>query len=539
MKKSTEVLKRVLKTVVALAVTGGVGYGIYWALSEDINVRCIKIAETEYSDSFTENAYIKSGDSINCVSETDGAVLSVNVKKYQPVKKGDVIAVIDSTGLEFEKQQIQAEINALNAEFEELKQKDSYDKKDIRNSISELDSEEAAIENSRNKARVSNITETSPNTYLNNLKADVDTAQKNVDLANTSVANSEQKVNNKTEHSNLLYNDYTAKKKLYDNGVISKNEYETAQREYEVAASELKDAENELNTNKTALNDAQKALTAAQAAYEDALSRSGENTSDEKYYSYTEKDYDIQMDSVRSKRNSLESQLGNDNTTAAANTLSAQIAEKQAQMDQINDKIARCTVKAQADGTISDLPAENINHVLSGDMLAVIKPNNELRAEADILTNEEPYLNVGDTVKLTQKLKNDKTEYSGTIAEITDYAEKTTSALGNDEYRVKVIITLDDSQNLKDGYELEAEFVTYSTEKGIVVPNSALYKKGDDYFIFKNDNGTAREIPVVLAHRGNINSEIASGVSVSDEIIIDANTKNLADNSEISAEIVK
>ena len=131
-KKSSEVMKKVIKPIVILAIIGAAGYGIYWALSEDINVRCVKIAETEYSDSFTENAYIKSGDSINCVSETDGAVLSVNVKKYQPVKKGDVIAVIDSTGLEFEKQQIQAEINALNAEFEELKQKDSYDKKDIR-----------------------------------------------------------------------------------------------------------------------------------------------------------------------------------------------------------------------------------------------------------------------------------------------------------------------------------------------------------------------------------------------------------------------
>ncbi|MBR1442903.1 MAG: efflux RND transporter periplasmic adaptor subunit [Firmicutes bacterium] len=301
----------------------------------------------------------------------------------------------------------------------------------------------------------------------------------------------------------------------------------------------MKDAQNELNTNKTALNDAQKTLSTAMAAYNDAVSRSGENTSDEDYYKYSDKDFDIQLDSLRSKRNTLESQLANDNTTAAANTLSTQIAEKQAQIAKIDDKIARCTIKAQVDGTVTELQAEKVTRVASGDVLAVIRPESELRVEADILTNEEPYIHIGDKVKLTHKLKNDKRIYSGTVAEIYDYAEKTTSALGNDEYRVKVVMTLDDAKDLKTGYELEAEFVTYSIENGIVVPNSALYKKGENYYVFKNDDGTAREVNVEVAHKGNIESEISSGVSAGDEIIIDANTKYLTDDLEVTAEIVE
>ena len=85
-----DIVKKVLKTIVAIAAVGGIGYGIYWALSEDIEVRCVKVAASEYTDSFTENAHVKSGDTINCVSETEGAVVSVNVKKNQAVKKGDV-----------------------------------------------------------------------------------------------------------------------------------------------------------------------------------------------------------------------------------------------------------------------------------------------------------------------------------------------------------------------------------------------------------------------------------------------------------------
>ncbi|MBR1442902.1 MAG: biotin/lipoyl-binding protein [Firmicutes bacterium] len=230
MKNNMKILKKILNVVIFVVVVGIIGYGLYAVMNEEVVVRCVKLAEKPYTDSFTENAHVKSSDNINCVSETDGTVIGVNVKKNQAVKKGDIIAVVDSSELKLEKQRIQAEIDALNAGFEETKQKDSYEKKDIRNSINELDSQEDAIENSRNKARVNNMTETSPNTYLNNLKADVDVAQKNVDLHNTSVVNSEEKVNNKTEYLNSLYNDYTSKKELYDNGVISKSEFDIAQR---------------------------------------------------------------------------------------------------------------------------------------------------------------------------------------------------------------------------------------------------------------------------------------------------------------------
>ena len=46
-------------------------------------------------------------------------------------------------------------------------------------------------------------------------------------------------------------------------------------------------------------------------------------------------------------------------------------------------------------------------------------------------------------------------------------------------------------------------------------------------------------MPVVLAHRGNINSEIASGVSAGDEIIIDANTKDLVDGASVKAKLIE
>ena len=493
-----DVIKKVLKTIVGIAAVCGIGYGIYWAVSEDIEVRCFKAEASAYTDSFTENAYVKSGDTINCVSENDGAVVSVNVKKNQAVKKGDVIAVISSKDLEFEKQKLNDEIATLRANLNETKQNDSYEKKDIRNSINELNVQLDQIENARKQKKYEKNMEVSPETYIDVLKTAVDAAQTELDF-------------NKSELEN--------KTKLFSAGVISKNEMDEAQNKY---------------------NSSQSSYNEATQKYNDAVARASQSSSENsEYYKSIQEDFDIQLKEIYAKRDTLESQLSNDKMSLAEANTNSQISEKQTEIKQIDDKIARCTIKAQADGIISDLPADKINRVEAGTVLAVIRPESDLRVEADILTNEEPYINVGDKVKLTQKLKNDKREYSGTVAEIYDYAEKKTSALGNDEYRVKVIMTLDDATDLKDGYELEAEFVTYSSESGLIVPNSALYKKGDGYYVFINDHGTAKEVPVVLAHRGNINSEVESGISAGDEVIIDANAKDLTNGAEIVAEVIE
>ncbi len=493
---NVEIIKKILKVVAGIAVLCGLGAGIYFALDSSIEVRCVKVGQTAYTDSFTENAHIKSGENVNCVSPCEGEIKFVGVKKNQQVKKGDLIAEISSVDLEFEKQAKLDEIETLKAQLSQTVNTDSNEKKDIRNSLSELDVELDKIENARSQKKFEKNMEVSPQTYLDVLKTAVDAAKTTLDFKNT---------------------EYQNQQKLFAAGVATKNDLDSAKNEYD-------SAKNEYDT--------------ALQKYDDAFARASEGEMNDDYYKSIQEDYDIQLKGIYAKKSSLESQLENDNITAAKNAVNKQIAEKQTEIKQIEDKIARCKVTAQADGLVADLPADKINHAETGTVLAVIKTDSNVRAEADVLTNEEPYLNIGDEVKLTQKLKSDKIEYTGTITEIYNYAEKTVSALGNDEYRIKVVMTVDDAESLKDGYELECEFTTYSSDNAIVVPNSALYQKDDAYFVMKNAGGIAAETSVTVAHKGTLNSEIASGISADDEIIIDANTKDLADGKKIDVEIV-
>lgn len=530
-------MKKFVKVLLAAAVIGGVGFGIYSLLDTSVSVKTVKAESGVFEDRFTEKGTIKSGNDINCISEVSGTLLSVKAKKNQHIQKGDVIATIDTSDYENEKQQHFDTIASLQTQINSAKQNEGYDKADMRNSIKELEVELDSIENARKKAKVANTMETSPQTYLNNLKTNVETAEKNVKTAEASLASAENKVTSLTESTEILHKDYMSKKTLYDNGVISKNEFDIAQREYNDSAADLEDAKTELNTAKTNLNEAHNSLNSAQTAYDDALSRTDANETDDKYYGYTDKDFDIQEASVRAKISALEAKLSNDYSSLMAEDLQKQIDSEQKAIDRLDKKIEKCTVKAVCDGLITDLPAENMTTISEGTVVAVIKSDSALTAEADVLTGDIPYLNTGDSAVVIQRLKNDKKEFSGTISEIYDYAEKGTSALGTDEYRTKVIVALDDADaDLKAGYEVELKFIAYHSDNALTIPNSAVFKVDDTDCVYIKKGGKAVLTNVKIAYKGNTDTEISDGVSAGDTVIYDADVEGLTDGVKISEE---
>ncbi|MBP3205002.1 MAG: efflux transporter periplasmic adaptor subunit, partial [Lachnospiraceae bacterium] len=125
------------------------------------------------------------------------------------------------------------------------------------------------------------------------------------------------------------------------------------------------------------------------------------------------------------------------------------------------------------------------------------------------------------------------------ISAIYDYAEQTVSSLGNDEYRVKVIIALKDATDLKDGYEINVVFDVFNQDNVISVPNSAMFKKDDTYHVFVVRNDKAQMVPVEILHRGGTRTAISGGISAGDVVIFDANTDDLVDGSSVDVELVE
>jgi HlyD family secretion protein len=254
------------------------------------------------------------------------------------------------------------------------------------------------------------------------------------------------------------------------------------------------------------LKEARSNYEAAELKYKDAASRineAGENVNEE-YYSADDRFYQ------------------------------AQIEEEESQIRMLDEKIERCSIRAEQDGIVTDLPAASITRVQQGDKLVTITGDSERRLEVNVLTNKEPYLKVGDKVSMTHRLKSDYNTYDGVITAIDSYAEKSVSALGADEYRVRVCVDVSGIEKLKEGYELDAQFTTYHSEDAISVPNSALFTKDGQDCLFTVSGGRAHLKQVEVRHRGNIRSEISSGLSDGEIIIVDANQKELEDGAAVA-----
>jgi HlyD family secretion protein len=99
-----------------------------------------------------------------------------------------------------------------------------------------------------------------------------------------------------------------------------------------------------------------------------------------------------------------------------------------------------------------------------------------------------------------------------------------TSALGVEEHRVNVLLDLEGTaaqwHTLGDGFAVEVEIVVWSQRDVLQVPTSALFRRGDGWALFAIEGGKARARDVQIGHRGPLQTEIVSGVSSGDEVIV-------------------
>jgi len=494
--------KKIVLIIIAAAVVAG---GAYMFLnSGKITVSEETIKKGAFSDSFKETGIYTSGNTSDILSASDGNVLRVNVKLNSQVKQGDIIAVIDSTDYENQKGSHESTAKSYAAQADNQQKTEKYDKQDMSYSIKELKSELSNLESTRNKTDIENVTKSSPSVYVSTLEIEMNTAQNALTIAERNYNNSQV---------------------LFENGIISKTEFDDLKTEYDNASLTYSKSKSEYEASKNRL---------------DTLIKSGktEDEIDKEYFNASDVDVDKEIEKTQLQINALETKLNNDYSSSMAESYRALADSEQKQADILAKKIDSCSIKAPCDGIITALPVEKVSHIAEGDSIATIKTDDGFSIESNVLTTSEPYLKTGDSVNIVQKLKGGDTTYKGHINQIYDYAEKSTSALGIDEYRVKVKTELDDKTvKMKDGYEFEVEFFTYPASDNVIsVPNSAIFKDGDVSCIFKTDGKKAVKTQVKTGHKGNSRTEILSGISDGDTIVVNANTQDLEDGVKIEAQ---
>lgn len=392
-------------------------------------------------DRYTEEGTITAGGEYRLVSEASGPVKEVKVRENDGVKAGDILFTVDERDLLQEKSLCESALAGYKAKLEQ--------------------------------SRIGQVMTSSPQEYLDSIRAEVSAKEADYQAAKTLV---------------------DASQSLYSSGSISRIEWEKDRASYEYASLAWEQA-------KSRYEESRRFLESLKAGGID------ETTINGRFY------------------DSVEEQLR------------AQIKSQETTMEQLEDKLKKCVVTADRDGVITSLPVKDMSYIQAGETAVTISGRGKIQAESDVLTSIAPYLSTGDKVTVILQLRNQDQMYGGTISQVYDYAAKGTSALGMDEYRVHVKIDLDENMDLegKEGYGANIRFTLYQEEHKLVIPSSAVFQLDDQNYVFVINNGKAEKLPVEVEYKTSSQAVIKEGLTEGQKVIDHVDSEEIYEGAKVYA----
>jgi HlyD family secretion protein len=184
---------------------------------------------------------------------------------------------------------------------------------------------------------------------------------------------------------------------------------------------------------------------------------------------------------------------------------------------------ATCCVRvlAPASGRVLKIAQDSEATVPAGTPLVDIGNPLDLEVVADLLSTDAVQIKAGSPVRIDgwggQPIK-------GKVVRVDPAGFLKVSALGIEEQRVRVTIDFVDPpeawSQLGHDYRVVVHVTTWSAPDAVTVPVSALFRKGDRWSVFADENGRAKTVPVQIGHRNNRMAEVLSGLAAGDRVVV-------------------
>lgn len=179
-------------------------------------------------------------------------------------------------------------------------------------------------------------------------------------------------------------------------------------------------------------------------------------------------------------------------------------------------------VLAPSTGQILRVEQKSAGVVQAGTPLLEVGDPNALEIVVDVLTTDAVQIRPGTEVAVTGWGGPGALE--GRVRRVEPAAFTRPSALGVDEQRVNVVITITEPRErwlaLGDGYRVEVRFILWQTSAALQVPEGAVFRRGDGFAVFRVVDGIARLTSVKLGHRGDTEIEVVSGLSAGTAVAV-------------------
>jgi HlyD family secretion protein len=177
---------------------------------------------------------------------------------------------------------------------------------------------------------------------------------------------------------------------------------------------------------------------------------------------------------------------------------------------------------APADGVVLRVLEDSAGFVAAGTPLVEIGDPTALEVAVDVLTSDAVRIPVGAHVEI-DRWGGDGV-LAGRVRRVEPSAVTRTSALGIEEQRVDVVIDLVDPRErwsaLGDGFRVEVRILVHEARGVLVVPATALFRRGEGWAAFVVRDGRAELAPVEVGARNGVEAEVRSGLTEGDEVIV-------------------
>lgn len=186
------------------------------------------------------------------------------------------------------------------------------------------------------------------------------------------------------------------------------------------------------------------------------------------------------------------------------------------------DSVEKLEVKSPISGRVLRVIRESETPASAGEALLEIGDPASLEIVVDVLTTDAVAIRPG--ARVTIENWGGFEPLDGRVRLVEPGAFTKVSALGVEEQRVWVVIDLvspyDQWATLGDGFRVDAAIVTEEIDDALLVPQSALFRRGDGWAVFVVGNGVVHERAVEIAHRSARVAAVAAGLSSGDRVVL-------------------
>ncbi|GAB4148664.1 MAG: HlyD family efflux transporter periplasmic adaptor subunit [Planctomycetaceae bacterium] len=180
------------------------------------------------------------------------------------------------------------------------------------------------------------------------------------------------------------------------------------------------------------------------------------------------------------------------------------------------------TIISPVTGRVLRIFEKNAGAVTVGTKLLEVGNPQDLEMKIDVLSTDAVKIHPGARVYVEHWGGDHRLE--GVVRVVEPAAFLKVSALGVEEQRVNVIANftspLKARETLGDGYRIEAKIVVRELKDVVKVASGALFREGDNWFVFKVVEHRAVQQRVQLGATNGVETEVLSGLSADDVVIL-------------------